>query len=55
MFRNDDVVAERRQAREEQAANQANLMATESLAKSTGAVTPAIKAMQDANAGKVAA
>jgi len=55
IFRDDKAVAQLRADREQQAANQANLMATESLANAAGKATPAIKAMQDANAGRVAA
>jgi hypothetical protein len=50
MFRTDEEVAQRRQAREQQAANQAGLMATESLAKAAGQATPAIQAAMQANA-----
>ena len=55
IFRDDKAVTQLRADREQQAANQANLMATESLANAAGKATPAVKAMQDANAGRVAA
>lgn len=50
MFRTDEEVAARRQEREERAAQQASLMAMESLAGAAGKATPAIKAAMEANA-----
>jgi len=54
MFRTDDEVANILADQEQKAANQANLMATETLAKAAGAATPAIAAMQAANEGRAA-